>query len=86
MRGDEARLEWLRRHAEVAGFAFADARVRELEARGRDVRLAGVLFDGVLEVKDPSVFRQALETGIGPAKAFGFGLLDRKSTRLNSSH
>jgi len=75
VRGDDARLDWLRRHANVAGFAFADVRVRELQARGREVRLAGVLFDGVLEVKDPLLFRHAVETGIGPAKAFGFGLL-----------
>jgi CRISPR system Cascade subunit CasE len=75
VRGDDARLDWLRRHAKVAGFAFFDVRVREVQARGREVRLAGVLFDGALEVKDPLPFRHALETGIGPAKAFGFGLL-----------
>lgn len=81
VRGDEARVEWLKRHAEVAGFGFADVRVREVGARGRDVRLAGVLFDGVLDVKDPAAFRAALESGIGPAKAFGFGLLSLSRVR-----
>jgi CRISPR system Cascade subunit CasE len=33
------------------------------------------LFEGVLEVADPDRFREALRAGIGPAKAFGSGLL-----------
>jgi CRISPR system Cascade subunit CasE len=81
LRGEEACVEWLRRHAEVAGFTLGDVRVRELEARGREVRLAGAIFDGVLEVKAPSSFLKALETGIGPAKAFGFGLLSLSRAR-----
>ena len=32
-------------------------------------------FEGVLSVTDPPAFCNALATGIGPAKAFGFGLL-----------
>jgi CRISPR system Cascade subunit CasE len=75
VRGEEARLEWLKRHAEVAGFAFVNVRVRELVPQGRDVRLAGAVFDGVLEVQEASLFLKALGSGIGPAKAFGFGLL-----------
>lgn len=35
----------------------------------------GVRFDGLLEVIDPVVFGQSLQQGIGPARAFGFGLL-----------
>ncbi len=34
-----------------------------------------VVFDGVLMVNDPEVFRHEVIRGIGPAKAFGFGLL-----------
>lgn len=80
VRGDEERLGWLKRHAEVAGFRFSDLRITELAAqqgsrRGATVALAGSLFDGVLEVEDVERFRAALETGIGPGKAFGFGLL-----------
>ena len=33
------------------------------------------IFDGVLRVKDPALLVGAVESGIGPAKAFGFGLL-----------
>ena len=38
-------------------------------------RLISTQFDGVLEVTDPEKFRQTLIAGIGPAKAFGFGLM-----------
>jgi len=33
------------------------------------------LFEGVLLCTDPDKLRQAIINGIGPAKAFGFGLL-----------
>ena len=35
----------------------------------------GVRFDGTLTVTDPDALRSALHDGVGPAKAFGFGLL-----------
>lgn len=34
-----------------------------------------VLFEGILEVTDPDCFLKTLAEGIGPAKAYGFGLL-----------
>lgn len=34
-----------------------------------------VRFEGVLEVTDPAAFRTLIESGVGPAKGFGFGLL-----------
>jgi CRISPR system Cascade subunit CasE len=80
VRGDEARLDWLRRHAEAAGFAVADVRVSEVAKRtgmrgAARLTLAGALFEGVLLVRDADLFRKALESGIGPAKAYGYGLL-----------
>ncbi|MGH9944482.1 MAG: type I-E CRISPR-associated protein Cas6/Cse3/CasE [Pyrinomonadaceae bacterium] len=33
------------------------------------------LFEGELEVTDAAAFRRAVEEGVGPAKAYGFGLL-----------
>lgn len=41
----------------------------------RDGEIFAVRIDGLLTVTDPVVFRQTLAQGIGPAKAFGFGLL-----------
>jgi CRISPR system Cascade subunit CasE len=38
-------------------------------------RLGGVRFDGILVVTDPDKLRHAVRNGIGPQKAFGFGLL-----------
>ena len=81
VRGDEARMAWLARHAEAAGFAIDDGNVRITEvaaAGGRGVKsvtVAGAQFDGILVVRDADLFRAALESGIGPAKAYGFGLL-----------
>jgi CRISPR system Cascade subunit CasE len=79
VRGDEARLGWLERRAAKAGFAVADLRMSEVSQRGARgvsrLTLAGALFEGVLVVRDADLFRKALESGIGPAKAYGFGLL-----------
>lgn len=47
-------------------------------ARGdadRRVRLARAQFDGRLQVADPDLLRETLTRGIGPAKAYGCGLL-----------
>ena len=42
---------------------------------GKGQRLRSVRYDGILEVTDPDKFRKTLASGIGPGKAFGFGLL-----------
>jgi len=81
VRGDEERLQWLARRAEAAGFGFDDGQVRVTEIAasggrgGKSVTVGGALFEGVLVVRDVERFVRALETGIGPAKAYGFGLL-----------
>jgi CRISPR system Cascade subunit CasE len=41
----------------------------------RKLTFQGVTFDGLLKVVDVDKFREALEGGVGPAKAYGFGLL-----------
>ena len=81
VRGDEERTRWLSRRAEAGGFALETGNVRTIEiaavtARGGDgVTLAGAMFEGVLVVRDAERFRETLAAGIGPAKAYGFGLL-----------
>jgi len=81
VRGDTARMQWLARHAETSGFSFdaGSLRISEIAAAGgtggKQVTVAGALFEGVLLVRDVVRFRQTLESGIGPAKAYGFGLL-----------
>jgi CRISPR system Cascade subunit CasE len=80
--GDVARLQWLARHAAASGFELDDVRVRELQPiskRRKDEKqrtFAGAIFEGTLRVVDAETFRRkALADGIGPAKAYGFGLL-----------
>lgn len=41
----------------------------------RGGKLVSCTFEGILRVRDPSALATLLESGIGPAKAFGCGLL-----------
>ncbi len=79
----EELIGWLKRKGEVGGFAInADSlrtipRGREFFHKDRTSRgtHAAVEFQGELEVTNLSQFRSSVATGIGSAKAFGFGLL-----------
>jgi len=46
-----------------------------LAASKARLTFASVLFEGMLRVTNADAFREALEKGIGSAKAYGFGLL-----------
>ena len=73
---------WLLRKAEAGGFAV-DPEALRIVPRGNDFFCkpgargahSAVEFQGELTVLDRERFRAACETGIGSAKAFGFGLL-----------
>ena len=75
-------VSWLQRKADAGGFAFASDSLQILPrgneffsktgARGTH---SAVEFQGELAVRDRQLFRAACESGIGSAKAFGFGLL-----------
>ncbi|MFH1834217.1 MAG: type I-E CRISPR-associated protein Cas6/Cse3/CasE [bacterium] len=89
LRRDEEQIDWLRRKAEHGGFRILDVAaapevpcvrlIREglshARKAGQTLTFASVLFDGRLEVTDAPAFAEALEAGIGPGKAYGFGLL-----------
>lgn len=45
------------------------------KSTGRGVTLRMVTFEGRLSIDDPDRFREALLSGIGPAKAYGCGLM-----------
>ena len=74
---------WLDRRAEPSGFRVNDLTYltpgyvyfNKTRDAKRGQRLRSVRYDGVLEVLDAERFRETLIRGIGPAKAFGFGLL-----------
>lgn len=76
----EGRLGWLARKADQAGLAVRGVRSSNEKpwswSRGdRSIRFDGVDFEGTATVVDPARLRDALVDGVGPGKAFGFGLL-----------
>jgi CRISPR system Cascade subunit CasE len=77
-------IAWLERKGQAAGFTF-DSDATQTVPRGREFfhkekgnthgTHTAVEFRGRLHVTNPAAFRHAVATGIGSAKAFGFGLL-----------
>lgn len=49
--------------------------IRGEQHAGNGIRIYAVLYDGILTVTDPGIFRVALQTGIGHGKVMGLGLL-----------
>lgn len=78
--GEDEQLAWLSRQGNRHGFEVRAAlvtssdmaRMRKAESR---VQVQRACFEGVLRVTDSASLLQAIESGIGPAKAFGCGLL-----------
>lgn len=75
-------IAWIRRKGEQGGFSVEEDSLRTIP-RGREYFQkngqrglhSAVEFQGVLAVTDPQKFHEAFTRGVGPAKAFGFGLL-----------
>jgi CRISPR system Cascade subunit CasE len=77
-----AGLAWLRQRADRHGFTFDDDAIRvegyhqhRTRRSNRDIRFSTLDFTGLLIVTHPDAFLQSLRQGIGPAKAFGCGLM-----------
>jgi len=73
---------WLERTGAKNGFALKELQRAEYEqikfvkkGQRRNVRLTALDLEGLLEVTDADVFKQALVQGLGRGKAFGLGLL-----------
>jgi CRISPR system Cascade subunit CasE len=91
IRDRQGRIAWLERKGRECGFEILRLDVKEpvplpgSAARGsvkfrrdRDsdqITIGSVLFEGVLQVTDAERLRVALTCGVGPGKAYGFGLL-----------
>lgn len=76
--GEASQRGWLTRKLEAAGAALLDCRTVDeglIQERDPPLELQAALYDGVLGVRDPQALVTCVATGIGPAKAFGFGLL-----------
>ena len=77
------RRAWLESKAEQNGFQLLHVEELEqihvsgkhkMEKGGRMVHSA-FHYQGILRIKDTDTFRTALQTGIGPGKAYGFGMM-----------
>jgi CRISPR system Cascade subunit CasE len=88
LRRDDDRVAWLERKGTQHGFQLArvgdagnlDVLVRSSGRHvgrrdGARVTVAGAQFDGRLVVENADRVRAAIARGVGPGKAFGFGLL-----------
>ncbi len=76
---EEAQRQWLSRKlrdsGEVEAVSVLPHAPLYFRKGSRGGKLVTVTFEGVLRVKDPARLIGLLENGIGPAKAFGCGLL-----------
>lgn len=77
----DAGSHWLLGRAEKLACEF-DASVLRVDGHdiwrqrhGKKIELSTLDFEGILRVAEPDCFLEALLNGIGPAKAFGCGLL-----------
>lgn len=75
---EEDQSNWLARHLDGAA-ELAQAEIRQehpLYFRKREVgKIVPVTFEGTLRVTDGKLLTELMRNGIGPAKAFGCGLL-----------
>jgi len=87
---EEEQLKWLKRKLEAGGANLLAVRTSatgnvtgKQSRRGErnQITLFGVRFEGVLQVVDPDRLLQAVHTGIGSGKGFGFGLLSLAPAR-----
>jgi len=81
VRGEDGRLQWLTSRLAANGLRLTGPCTQRPEGR-TTANSAGSLrtheahtFDGVVEVADPALAEKAFVAGVGPAKAYGFGLL-----------
>jgi CRISPR system Cascade subunit CasE len=87
---EDAQQDWLQRKIEAAGSkvlasrtlqrGFQHSRKNPAKDENYQTHIA-VLFEGILHVNDASLLQNALETGVGSAKGFGFGLLSLAPAR-----
>jgi len=76
---EDQQIEWLQ--AKLKGAAMIESvKARTLPLlfflkKGESGKLSPVEFEGILRVKDPDMLMAGLLNGIGPAKAFGCGLM-----------
>lgn len=75
-------LAWLSRQGEARGFGLiaclrsGSERIHSRQGKsGQRITVQSVLFEGILETKEPDGLRLAVRNGLGHGKAWGLGLL-----------
>ena len=79
----DERLEWLAKKGMQYGFeveSVAEVAPVKVQAshsqdRGGSIHLNGYHYQGVLRITDKEILKKAVRTGVGPEKAYGFGML-----------
>jgi len=75
---------WLQEKGKLNGFRLLDVQISQpakQTARKQDLTLFTVQYNGRLQITDAEKFQTAVREGIGPAKAFGCGLLSLAPAR-----
>lgn len=81
---EEEQIAWLQRKLAAGGARLLNTLVVKPEkieetrieaGQKQTLSFASVQFEGVLQVQDPALLIRMVQTGIGSAKGFGFGLL-----------
>ncbi len=78
LKREEKQLVWLQNKGKLHGFIIHYAQISHMQkqsSKKHNLTLFTVQFDGHLQIIDACKFSHAMKTGIGPAKAFGCGLL-----------
>jgi CRISPR system Cascade subunit CasE len=86
-----ADCQWLTNRADKHGFLLkrlqtTGYRWNALPEKGRNAGFSSLDYEGLLTVTNPELFVQALKSGIGPAKAFGCGLMLIRRADLSSAN
>lgn len=71
-------LEWLQKRAPEHGFRVLEVQIThpaKQTSYKKNLTLFTIQYNGHLQITDAENFQRAVQTGIGPAKAFGCGLL-----------
>lgn len=84
---EEKQYKWIVNKGENCGFTVLDLAIKpedlikSLTASGKSVTLLSAMYEGTLIVKSADLFLETVESGIGSAKGFGFGMLSIASQK-----
>ena len=82
MRTEKAASTWLLERGEKHGFSISEKNLQinayrwhPLPEKNRQAGFSSVDYEGILTIKEPESFLKMIYGGLGPAKAFGCGLM-----------